>query len=363
MRFFRTQLTRIKLMQWVPLGGALLRPPQQRLLFLVFCGLWFPCSVRAKPPEAPPSPWQVGGWLDAGGRLTLYGDPQQPAQGSALLNQVGLKATYKPSDWLQFNAILQIAMETVTLPKNPWFLLDEITQVMNVTANLPIAPNWSIYAQLGRFFAPYGWDSLNTPGRIQATISFPMLMTPNTLTGLKLGLRGPWLEFFFFATNEPEAVVSSVLQPNLGAALTLSLGAFVWNLSFLHGASPPYTAAAYRNDPVTLLNSNLQLSLWNGRFQAVIEGAFVFHPSGRFYYLTQGILHGMFLPWLGLTTRYSRHGDPDGLYSAVSAYDEWSIAILSRFPHDFSLLAEYRLDRRNEQLYTHTIQIKSILAF
>ncbi len=333
------------------------------LFWLVFWNLTLTFSAHANPSSPPPSPWQIGGWLDAGGRLTLYSDPQQPAQGSALLNQVGLKATYKPADWLQFNAILQIAMETVTLPKNPWFLLDEITQVMNLTANLPFSSKWSGYAQIGRFFAPYGWDSLNTPGRIQATISLPMLMTPNTLTGIKIGLRGPWLDVYLFATNDPDAVVSAFLQPNFGGALSLSLGPLTWNLSFLHGASPPYTATVYQKDPVTLLNTNLHLSLWNERFQAVLEGALLFHPSGRFYYLTQGVLHGMFLPWLGITARYSRHGDPEGLYSAVSAYDEWSAAVVMRLPHGFSLLAEYRFERRNEQPYAHTLQVKSILAF
>ncbi len=62
-------------------------------------------------------------------------------------------------------------------------LLDSLIQEATLNLNLPITTAWSFYGNMGRFFAPQGWDALNTVDRYQPSASYLNNAAPKTCWG------------------------------------------------------------------------------------------------------------------------------------------------------------------------------------
>jgi len=254
-----------------------------------------------------------------------------------------------------------------SLPTHPVGVLDYFLQEAFMRVKIPIGKKkvWKFYTEVGRFFAPPGWDAVNTAERYQISASFANQATPNTFTGIKFGLHNDWFDVFAYVINGWDTIADVDLDPMAGIALSMTIGPATIGLSVTNGNEPGAVSVNLRqqNERTTLFDLQLTLNLVNNKLILGAEGFTLLHPDGRYWYGWLFCVHFRPNDKLGFTARTSRFDDPEKLFTNVASQDEFSLAVLIRPQHFFTIMVEYRMDLLGFELEKHTAAIKAIYQF
>lgn len=277
------------------------------------------------------------------------------------INEIELGLTHEFSERASVRLAINYLKTTSTF--DGLTLLDNMIQEAFVRFALPLGKGFRFYTEIGRFYAPPGWDAVNTADRYQASASWAQLATPNTFTGLKFGFQSNWMDVYATLVNGWDTIEEVDTQPTVGLAASFSVGPTKTTVSVSNGRETGASTNPAPDERSTLLDAHLTLTFLQERLILALEGYLLLHPSGQLWYGWLFAVHCMPIRWIGGTVRYSRFADPTGLTNPAADNDEISVALLSRPLQPLLFLAEYRVDLQNGSLLTHTVAAKAIYRF
>tara|TARA_B100001989_G_C24548345_1_gene472508 strand:- start:1732 stop:2778 length:1047 start_codon:yes stop_codon:yes gene_type:complete len=304
---------------------------------------------------------KLEGFVDAGSLFTHTPQNDQ-TNFSWRLNEIEFSIDATPHKHTQVRFSVHF-LQDATTPDFSWMLVDKLLQEAFVSHTFALSKQLQGYVTVGKFFAPQGWDAVNTVDRYQITASFANNVTPNTLTGLKLGIKTDRFELFGFISNGWDLIEDIDLHPTFGLAMSFQLGALLLHTSVTNGREPSAVSSAYQDERLTLLDLQLTLSLLSDRLKIAAEGTLAVISSGQFFYVGQVTAHYMPSRYIGFTVRYGRVSDPGKISDLGADQDEVSVAFLSKPWDGWTAMLEYRVDFVDFALQRHLVGAKVICRF
>lgn len=329
---------------------------------LALLALWFTAltstSVQADPIRYKGFFFQ--GFVDAGFAYQKTVEPSNDTM-TWRINEIELAIQHDFSSKIGVRVAINYLRSTPNYSGTA--LLDSLIQEATLNLNLPITSTWSFYANMGRFFAPQGWDALNTVDRYQPSASYLNNATPNTFMGLKIGFKNSWIDVYSYLSNGWDIVEEVDIQPTVGGGATFTVGPATIGLSVTNGREPSAVRSQFQDERTTMLDLQLTLNFLNNTLIVGAEGTVFLHPADRLWYGWLFLVHYQPIKWIGATLRTSRFGDPNALATSGVTQDEVSFALLSRPWTPVVFMAEYRIDLQDGVLVTHTVEVKGIYRF
>lgn len=248
-------------------------------------------------------------------------------------------------------------------------LIDHAFEQAYVEAMLPIA-KWELYARLGKFNAPIGFESIDPTNKYEITQSLLFAKAgPSNITGLMVGVRTSYLDLAFHVSNGWDQLTDdSFNDKHFGMYLGLTFDFISVGLAAITGKGTglPIQTGSER---ITVIDLNVSTQLLDKKLLLAVQGNVAIGSGGaakdKRWYGAQVTAHYMPIKYIGGTLRYSLFYDKSGLNdpSAKTQFEQATVALVSNPIDAVKIFAEYRMDLENGRIATHFIGFKGVYAF
>lgn len=248
-------------------------------------------------------------------------------------------------------------------------LIDHAFEQAYIETMIPIG-KWEIYARLGKFNAPIGFEAIDPVDRYEITQSLLFAKAgPSNLTGLLVGVRTGYLDLAFHVTNGWDQLTDDKWNDkHFGLYLGLSFDFINVGLGAITGKGTglPIQTGVER---ITVIDLNVSTRLLDKKLLLAVQGNVAIGSGGnakdKKWFGAQVTVHYMPIKYIGGTLRYSLFYDKDGLGdpAAKTQFEQATIALVSNPIDAVKLFAEYRMDLQNGRIATHFVGFKGVYAF